>query len=92
MASLSTSISKLPQVPGTDPIRSPLDAFRIAVAVEINRAAPTLSLEKAYEGVDYGKKGPDFTVAMPRFRLGGKPNDWAQKVVENVRDLFTAPS
>jgi hypothetical protein len=30
------------------------------------------------------KKQGDFHVALARFRLGGKPDPWAQKVVENV--------
>ncbi|KAJ7301371.1 hypothetical protein DFH08DRAFT_907012, partial [Mycena albidolilacea] len=33
-----------------------------------------------YSGVDYGKKGADFTIALPRFKLG-KVEDVAAKVV-----------
>ena len=31
-----------------------------------------LAVEQVYQGVDYGKKGVDFTIALPRFRLPGK--------------------
>lgn len=85
-ASTAASSSKLPILPhiaGTDPTRVPLDIFRTAVAVQINRAIPSLSLEKIFEGVDILKKDVDFQVAVPRFRLGGKPIDWAQKVVDS---------
>ena len=43
-----------------------------------------LTFQKAYDDVDYGKKGEDFTVALPRFRLPGKVNEVAAKVIENV--------
>ncbi|KAB5594249.1 Arginyl-tRNA synthetase [Ceratobasidium theobromae] len=72
----------LPQVPGTEPSRAILDAFRIAIALQIHRALPNLSVEQVYPGVLYGVKGVDFTVALARFRLGGKPDDWAKKVVD----------
>lgn len=71
-------------VPGADPERSPLDAFRLAVASSIHRALPTVTLENAFKGVDIGKKGVDFTVAVARFKLGGKPDVWAKKVEESV--------
>lgn len=60
------------------------DHFRIAIAKRLSDALPGLTVEKAYEGVDYGKKGVDFTVALPRFRLGGKVDEHAKKVVEAV--------
>jgi len=47
----------------------------------VSEALPPLTLEQAYSGVDYGKKGVDFTVALPRFRLPGKVDDLANKVV-----------
>jgi hypothetical protein len=37
-----------------------------------------------YEAVDIMKKQGDFYVALPRFRLGGKPDVWAKKVVDEV--------
>lgn len=74
-----------PLIEGTDISRAPLDLFRTAVAVQINRAIPTLALEKIFDGVDILRKEGDFTVAMPRFRLGGKPDDWASKVVQSFK-------
>ncbi len=38
----------------------------------LRRETLPLSLEQAYAGIDYGKKGEDFTVAVPRYRLVGK--------------------
>lgn len=68
-------------VPGTEPTRVPLDLYRTAVAVQVNRAIPTLSVDKIFEGVDIFKKDGDFCVAIPRFRLGGKPDEWTAKVI-----------
>ncbi|ELU41579.1 arginyl-tRNA synthetase [Rhizoctonia solani AG-1 IA] len=81
---VQTANSSLPQVAGTEPSRAVLDAFRIAIAVQIHRALPQLSVEQVYPGVLYGVKGIDFTVAMARFRLGGKPDEWAKKVADSV--------
>ncbi|KAF8159618.1 hypothetical protein B0H34DRAFT_782303 [Crassisporium funariophilum] len=72
---------QLPSVPDTDPSKVALDSFRIAVAQRLSEALP-LTLEQAFSGVDYGKKGEDFTVALPRFRLPGKPDEIAKKVIE----------
>lgn len=74
-----------PHIEGTNPSRVPLDLFRTAVAVQVNRAIPSLTLEKIFDGVDILKKEGDFSVAMPRFRLGGKPDDWATKVVQSFQ-------
>jgi arginyl-tRNA synthetase len=41
-----------------------------------------IDLEKAYEGVESGKKGADLAVAVPRFRLKGDPKALAKKVVD----------
>jgi arginyl-tRNA synthetase len=76
--------SPLPHVPGTDPSICVLDAFRTAIAKRVSDALPPLTLEQAYAGVDFGKKGVDFTVALPRFRLPGKANELAGKVIGNV--------
>ncbi|CAE6425956.1 unnamed protein product [Rhizoctonia solani] len=75
----------LPPVPGTEPSRAVLDAFRISIASQVHRALPQLSVEQVYPGVLYGVKGVDFTVAMARFRLGGKPDEWAKKVVDSFQ-------
>lgn len=73
---------------GTDPSRCVLDTFRAAIAKRVADALPPLSIEQAYSGVDYGKKGVDFTVALPRFRLPGKVDELAGKVIAQVCGLF----
>ncbi|KAH7918786.1 arginyl-tRNA synthetase [Leucogyrophana mollusca] len=80
-----SSLPSLPPVPGADPSSCILDAFRIAIAKRVSDALPPLSLEQAYSGVDYGKKGVDFTVALPRFRLPGKPDELASKVLTDFQ-------
>ncbi|RDB21844.1 Arginine--tRNA ligase, cytoplasmic [Hypsizygus marmoreus] len=72
--------STLPSVPDTDPSTCVFDAFRTAIAKRVSEALP-LTLEQAYSGVDYGKKGVDFTIALPRFRLPGKVDELANKVI-----------
>ena len=79
----STSAPDLPIVQGTDPSKSVFDSFRIAIAKRLSESLP-LSLEQAYAGIDYGKKGEDFTVAVPRYRLPGKVDEIAAKVLEKV--------
>jgi len=88
-----SSLPSLPSVLGTDPSSCILDAFRIAIAKRVSDALPPLTIEQAYTGVDYGKKGVDFTVALPRFRLPGKPDELAKKILTDVsRSIpFTAP-
>lgn len=78
----STSTASLPTIPGTEPNRCVIDAFRTAIAQKITKTFPNVPLEKAYEGVDYSKKDSDFTVALPRFKLGGKPQDLSAKFKE----------
>jgi arginyl-tRNA synthetase len=78
------NLPPLPQVPGTDPSRRVLDTFRVAIAQRLVDVFPQLSIEQAYSGVDYGKKGEDFTVAIPRFRLPGKVDALAAQVIEQV--------
>jgi len=74
---------QLPIIPNTDPSRAVLDSFRISIAQRLSETLP-LTLEKAFTGVDYGKKGEDFTVALPRFGLPGKVEELAAKVTEGV--------
>ncbi|KAL0960245.1 hypothetical protein HGRIS_011877 [Hohenbuehelia grisea] len=76
---------ELPHVPGTDASSCVLDAFRTAIAKRVSEALPPLTLEQAYTGVDYGKKGVDFTVALPRFRLPGKIDELANKVISQFQ-------
>ncbi|EIN08244.1 arginyl-tRNA synthetase [Punctularia strigosozonata HHB-11173 SS5] len=80
------STSTLPHVPGTDPSRCILDSFRISIAKRLSEALPPLTIEQAYTGVDYGKKGEDFTVAIPRFRLPGKVDELAGKVIGQFQE------
>lgn len=79
------TLPSLPHVAGTDPSSCILDAFRTAIAKRLSDTLPSLTIEQAYTGVDYGKKGVDFTVALPRFRLPEKPEQLAAKVMTNVR-------
>jgi arginyl-tRNA synthetase len=91
MASTSTAypeLSHLPPIPHLEqaaPSTSVLDAFRIAIATQITSALPTLTVEQVFEGVHYGQKGHDFTVAMPRFRLKEKVDIICKTVVDSVR-------
>ncbi|KAF8207289.1 arginyl-tRNA synthetase [Mycena galopus ATCC 62051] len=63
-----------------DPSTCALDAFRYSIAERVAAALPPLTVDQVYAGVDYGKKGVDFTIALPRFKLG-KVEDVAAKVV-----------
>ena len=87
MASTSSYLANLPalpSVPGTEPELCILDSFRTAIAKVVADALPPLTVEQVYAGVDYGKKGVDFTVALPRFRLPGKVDELAKKVLAQV--------
>lgn len=79
-----TDLPALPEVAGTDPTRCVLDSFRIAIAKVVADALEPLTVEQVYQGVDYGKKGEDFTVALPRFKLPGKIDELAKKVIGKV--------
>ncbi|KAI9570909.1 hypothetical protein HD554DRAFT_2203696 [Boletus coccyginus] len=88
---MASSLPSLPLVPGTDPSSCVLDAFRTAIARRLSDHLPQLTIEQAYSGVDYGKKGVDFTVALPRFRLPGKPDELAKRILEDFQpDYFIA--
>ncbi|KAF7976667.1 hypothetical protein HWV62_1216 [Athelia sp. TMB] len=84
-SSSSLTLPALPHVPGTDSSTCVLDSFRTAIAQRISDALPPITLEQAYAGVDYGKKGADFTVALPRFRLPGKVDELAAKVISKFQ-------
>jgi hypothetical protein len=62
-----------------------MDSFRVAIAQLVSEALPELTAEKVYEAVDYGKKGEDFTIALPRFRLKAKVDELAKKITDHVR-------
>lgn len=53
-----------------------------------NMLSHSYHLPQVYDGVDYGKKGADFTVALPRFKLKGKPDELTKKFTEVVRCCF----
>ncbi|KAM0792037.1 hypothetical protein ACM66B_004745 [Microbotryomycetes sp. NB124-2] len=77
------------QLPGiADPSLAVLDGFKLAAAQYVSEQLG-IELDKVYEGVESGKTGKnalgDFTVAVPRFRLPGKPQDLAQKLVDNFK-------
>jgi arginyl-tRNA synthetase len=78
-------MSTLPLVPGTDASRCVLDLFRTAIAKRVSDTIRQLTLEQVYSGVDYGKKGVDFTVALPRFRLKENVENLGAQIVQNVR-------
>ncbi|KAM5543606.1 hypothetical protein V8D89_002857 [Ganoderma adspersum] len=82
---IPSDLPQLPEVPGTDPTRCVLDSFRIAIAKVVVNGLDTLTVEQVYQGVDYGKKGEDFTVALPRFRLPGKIDELAKKVLDKFQ-------
>jgi hypothetical protein len=81
----------LPDVPGTDPSRAVLDSFKVAIAKRVADALPPLTVEQVYQGVDYGKKGVDFTIALPRFRLPGKVDVLAKSVIDQVCTIHLVP-
>ena len=74
---------QLPSIPDTHPSSAILDSYRIAIAKRLSEFL-SLTLEQAFSGVDYGKKGEDFTVALPRFRLPGKVGEIAKQVIDKV--------
>ncbi|PWN53189.1 arginyl-tRNA synthetase [Violaceomyces palustris] len=78
---LLSQLPPLPQLEGIDYRRSPLDSFKVAIAQHASTALG-VDIEKALEAVGIGKVG-DFTVAVPRFRLPGKPNDLAEKAAKD---------
>ena len=75
-------LPELPHVAGTDPQRCVLDSFRIAAARQLSKSL-NIPVETAFTGVDLGKNA-DFTIAIPRFRLKGKPAELVAKVKEEV--------
>ena len=74
----------VPNVPGADPSRAVLHAFKVAIARRVAGALPPLTIQQVYQGIDYGKKGVDFTIALPRFRLPGKVDVLAKTVIDQV--------
>ncbi|KAJ7620545.1 arginyl-tRNA synthetase [Mycena polygramma] len=61
-----------------------IDNCRQSVAKGVSTCLQ-IAFQTAYDGVDLGKKGVDFTVAIPRFRLKEK----AQELAERVQNHFS---
>ncbi|RDB20230.1 Arginine--tRNA ligase, cytoplasmic [Hypsizygus marmoreus] len=78
---MSPPQSDYPVIAGTDISRCVLDQFRVAIAVQLSHSLG-ISLSACYEGIDVGKKGVDFTVAVPRFRLKSKPQELAARAAK----------
>lgn len=73
----------LPQVAEADFDNSPLDVFKVAIASQVATILD-ISIDTVFDGVDFGKKGEDFTIAVPRFRIK-TPND---KLVAKIAAEF----
>ncbi|KAJ7668125.1 arginyl-tRNA synthetase [Mycena rosella] len=58
-----------------------IDTCRASIATAVATCLQ-IDFETAYSGVDLGKKGVDFTVAIPRFRKGN-PQELAQRFLEH---------
>ncbi|KAG6841007.1 hypothetical protein C0991_002637, partial [Blastosporella zonata] len=61
-----------------------IDSSRLSIANQISRSLG-ISVESALDGVDFGKKGCDLTVAVPRFRLKEKAPALVQKLVSEFQ-------
>ena len=81
---MSFKLPTLPDVSGMDPSHAMLDSFKVAIAKRIADALLPLTVEQVYQGVDYGKKGVNFTIALPHFRLPGKVDMLAKTVIDQV--------
>lgn len=85
--SLLSQLPGLPSLPGTNPGRNPLDAFRLSIAAQIVDILSSVKLEDVYPCVQVPIKGTDFTVPTPRLKVAGmKPNEVAEKIVKEVSD------
>ncbi|KAE9396905.1 arginyl-tRNA synthetase, partial [Gymnopus androsaceus JB14] len=72
---MASSLPSLPPVPNTDPSSSIFDAFRISIAKKVSEALEPLTLEQH----------------TPPFRLPGKTDELAKKVIDNFQaDDFVA--
>ena len=77
----------LPHIDGSDITSFPLDIFRTAIADHLVKTL-NISLPDAFAGVDIGKKGFDFTVAIPRFRLPGDLSNLLRKIQADVSSIL----
>lgn len=77
------ALPALPTIPGTNYDRVPIDAFRASVAQRVATAWDE-DVSKVFAGVDAGKRGADFAVAVPRFKKGN-PAEWIAAVVDSFK-------
>ncbi|EJD38412.1 Nucleotidylyl transferase [Auricularia subglabra TFB-10046 SS5] len=88
----SPRLADLPPVPGAEPSRCFHDALRVVIAQRISQVL-AVSIEQAYDAVDDGVKGADYSLAIPRLKLQWKadwlaarvarqfePDDWFESV------------
>lgn len=80
---LIAELGELPHIEGADPIRNPLDAFRLDIASQLAKLLG-LEFEKVYDAVLTSTKMADFSVAVPRFKLPGKPADVSERIAREV--------
>jgi hypothetical protein len=85
---MAASFPPLPSLPShASPETSALDTFKLATAAFVSNTLE-IPLAQAFEGVESGKTGKnvqgDFLVAVPRYRLKGKPQEYADKLVKEV--------
>ncbi|KAJ7214087.1 arginyl-tRNA synthetase [Mycena pura] len=72
-------------MPSADPESYFIDECRESIAKAVSTCLH-IDFEAAYGGVDLGKKGVDFTVAIPRFRLKEKPQELAERVQKYISE------
>jgi len=75
-------------IPGPDPARNPVDAFRLAIADHLHRhlAPHGLTMKDAYDAPLNTGKPPDFNVALQRFRIKSvKPDELALQIVSDFQ-------
>ncbi|KAJ6572594.1 hypothetical protein B0H10DRAFT_1964408 [Mycena sp. CBHHK59/15] len=72
----------LPVLPDTNQLRAGLELFRTSIAERLSETLP-LTFEQAFAGVDYGKKGEDFTVAEIAATIieGFQPDEWIESII-----------
>lgn len=76
---LLQKLPALPVVDGTDPARCPQDAFRLAIADQLNKVLG-VDAKDAFLAVGPGGREADFKVVLPRFRLPAKIDELKEKV------------
>lgn len=76
------------------PSLNPLDHYRVAIAQELSRIEPAISVQAAYDSLDrsrdlaYG----DLVLALPRLRLKSDPAQLGERLVSEVRLEISFPN